>query len=100
MHFISSYSAALRRHSPEATGWLPGGSPSYCLCSFCLGADASPGVGLWEVRPLDRLGFLGLGLGTDFLAVLGLWTVTRQTAPRAMTSSLPSPPFRKKVEPF
>lgn len=79
MHFISSYSAALRRHSPEATGWLPGGSPSYCLCSFCLGADASPGVGLWEVRPLDRLGFLGLGLGTDFLAVLGLWTVTRQT---------------------
>lgn len=68
--FISSYSAALRRDSPEATGWLPGGSPSYCLCSFCLGADVFPGVRLWEARPLDRLGFLVLGLGTDFLTVL------------------------------
>lgn len=59
VHFISSYSAALRRDSPEATGWLPGGSPSYCLCSFCLGADVFPGVRLWEARPLDRLGSSG-----------------------------------------
>lgn len=72
MHFISSYSAALRRDSPEATGWLPGGSPSSCFYSLCLGAGTSPGVELWEVQPLDRLSSLELGVGTDFFAILSL----------------------------
>lgn len=70
MHFISSYSAALRRDSPEATGWFLGGSPSSCFYCLCLGAGTSPGVELWEALPLDKLRFLRLGVQTDFLAIL------------------------------